>query len=128
MHPRQKEVEAVLRLPGEKRYQYFIKRAADANKVWGLWNDGWAMGVTDDGQSTIPVWPAAEYAEACKQGDWEVYKPKPIDLHEFMNEFVPQAAQDGVRISIFDTPSEASVLVNNDELLEDLKEELSKIE
>jgi hypothetical protein len=128
MRPNSKEVQAVLQLSGEKRYEYFIKRAADASKVWGLWNDGWAMGVTDEGKSTIPVWPAAEYAEACRQGDWSDYKPKSIDLHDFIDDFLPQLARDGVSVSIFDTPSEASVLVNDDELRQDLKEELSKIE
>lgn len=124
----QKEIEAVLRLPGEKRYQYFVKRVADTNKLWGLWSNGWAMAVTDQGQKTIPVWPAAEYAESCRIGDWKIYAPKAIDLPEFMNSFFPQLIRDGVRISIFDTPSEDSVLVDDDKLLDDLKNELSKIE
>jgi hypothetical protein len=124
----QKEIEAVLQLPGEKRYEYFIKRVADANKLWGLWNDGWAMGVTKDGQQTIPVWPAAEYADSCRQGEWEVYTPKSLDLHEFMDEFLPRLVRDGIRVSIFDIPSEASVLIDDDELLDDLKHELAKIE
>jgi hypothetical protein len=124
----QKEMNAVLQLSGEKRYQYFIKRVADANKLWSLWNNGWAMGTTSDGQKTIPVWPAAEYAESCRQGNWEAYRPKSIDLHEFMDEFLPRLVRDGVRVSIFDTPSENSVLINDDELIDDLKYELSKIE
>src|SRR6476620_996198 len=102
MKPNRNEIEAVLRLPGEKRYEYFIKRVADANKLWGLWDDGWAMGVTDKGQRTIPVWPAAEYAEACRQGDWVIYTPRAIDLHEFMDDFLPRLVRDGVRVSIFD--------------------------
>ena len=124
----QKEIEAVLRLPGEKRYEYFIKRVSDSNRLWGLWNDGWAMGVTNDGRKTIPVWPAAEYAELCRKDDWQAYTPKSIDLHEFMNHFLPGLVRDGVRVSIFDTPLEDSVLIDDDELLGDLKEELSKIE
>jgi hypothetical protein len=124
----QKEIEAVLKLPGEKRYQYFIKRVADANKLWGLWNDGWAMGITNDGQKTIPFWPAAEYAELCRKDDWQMYTSKSLDLHEFMDRFLPGLVRDGVRVSIFDTPLESSVLINDDELLDDLREELSKIE
>jgi uncharacterized protein DUF2750 len=128
MKVNQKEIEAVLRLPGDKRYQYFIKRVADAERLWGLWNDGWAMGVTNQGQKTIPVWPAEEYATLCRQGDWRLFVPKPIDLHEFMETLIPQLIRDGVKVSIFDTPSEASVLISDDELLDDLKHELSKIE
>jgi hypothetical protein len=45
-----------------------------------------------------------------------------------MDRFLPGLVRDGVRVSIFDTPLESSVLINDDELLDDLREELSKIE
>jgi hypothetical protein len=124
----QKEVQSVIALPSERRYRYFIKKAADSNRVWGLWNDGWAMGVTDDKEPTIPVWPASEYAELSRIGDWQNYVPRPIDLQEFMHLFLPQLQKDGIRISIFDTPSEESVFVDDRDLIRDLEDELSKIE
>ena len=125
---KRKEIEAVLQLPGERRYRYFIKRVADASKLWGLWNDGWATGITDDGQQTMPVWPAPEYADLCRLGDWKDYTPKDIELHYFMEEFLPNLIREGVRVSIFDTPSEDTVIINDSELIDDLKEELSKME
>jgi hypothetical protein len=123
-----REIEAVVLLPGRERYGYFIKKVADSNQVWGLWNEGWCMGITDTDQRTIAVWPAAEYAELCRVGDWQKCVPRAIGLQEFMREFLPNLVRDGIRVSIFDTPSEASVLINNDELIHDLEEELSKIE
>src|SRR5262245_58938374 len=108
-----KEIEAVLQLPGDKRYRQFIKRVADANMLWSLWNDGWALGVTDKGQKTIPLWPAFEYAELCRLGDWKDDTPKPIDLHEFMESFLPDLIRKGIRVSIFDTPSEDTVLIDD---------------
>jgi hypothetical protein len=57
-----------------------------------------------------------------------MYTSKSLDLHEFMDRFLPGLVRDGVRVSIFDTPLESSVLINDDELLDDLREELSKIE
>jgi hypothetical protein len=45
-----------------------------------------------------------------------------------MGEFLPRLVRDGIRVSIFDIPSEASVLIDDDELLADLKHELAKIE
>jgi hypothetical protein len=128
MNLRPKEVQSVIQLSGLERYRYFIKKVADANEVWGLWDDGWAMGVTNTNQSTIPIWPAREYADLCRIGDWNHYVPKAMDLAEFMNDFLPRLIRDNVRVSIFDTPSEASVLIRDDELMADLKEELSKIE
>ena len=123
-----REIESVVKLPGQKRYAYFIKKAADQNQVWGLWNEGWAMGATDTGTPTIPVWPAEEYARLCQVGDWRDFLPRPIPLQEFMHEMLPDTVRDGIRISIFDTPNESSVLISDDELLENLESELSKIE
>jgi hypothetical protein len=37
-----KEVESVLKLGGFARFKHFIKRVADEERAWGLWNDGWA--------------------------------------------------------------------------------------
>jgi hypothetical protein len=123
-----KEVEAVIKLPGEKRYSYFVKKIADQNQVWGLWNEGWAMGITDEGTPTIPLWPAKEYAELCRYGDWVCFQPTPIPLHEFMDEMLPDLTNDGVQVSIFDTPSKDAVFVSNEDLISSLKIELSKIE
>ena len=123
-----KEVQAVIALPSEQRYQYFIKKAADTNTVWGLWNQGWAMGVTDEKEPTIPVWPASEYAELSRIGDWQNYVPRSIDLSEFMQELLPQLRKDGVRISLFDTPSGEGIFIDDNELIRDLEDELSKIE
>jgi hypothetical protein len=38
-----KQMEAVLALPGPKRFQHFIKVVADWQEVWGLYRDGWAL-------------------------------------------------------------------------------------
>jgi len=123
-----KEMDSVVKLPGQKRYSYFVKRAADQKQVWGLWNNGWAMGITDEGTATIPIWPAKEYADLCKEGDWSGFQPKSIPLREFMHEMVPGLARDGVRVSIFDTPSGDSVFVSDEDLINGLEAELSKIE
>ncbi len=42
-------MEAVLALPREERYAHFVKRVADTEQVWGLYNNGWASAATDDG-------------------------------------------------------------------------------
>jgi hypothetical protein len=68
-------IEAVLALPGPKRYAHFIKVAADQDKVWGLFSDGWALAGTEDGKEVFPLWPAREYAELCASGLWADYEP-----------------------------------------------------
>ena len=41
-----KQIEAVLKLDGPKRYSYFIKVAADQRSIWGLYDEGWALAAT----------------------------------------------------------------------------------
>ena len=46
----EKEVENVISLPAEGRYEYFIKRVADWEVVWSLGNeDGWVLAGDDGG-------------------------------------------------------------------------------
>jgi hypothetical protein len=52
-----KEFEAVIKLPANIRYEYLIKKVADSEEVWGLYDDGWAMSSDDKGRLLIPFWP-----------------------------------------------------------------------
>ena len=124
----EKEVTAVVKLTGAQRYEYFVKKVADRNELWGLWNNGWALGATDDGESTLPLWPAEEYADLCRKDVWADYEPRSISLPDFLERLLPQMASDGIRPSIFDTPTENSVLIEMGELEHDLRTELAKIE
>lgn len=124
----EKEVAAVTSLPGARRYEYFIKKVADQNQVWALWQGSWATGVTDEGTITFPVWPAREYAERCRTGDWAAFESRSIPLSDFLNELLPQLTSDGLRVSVFDTPSEEAVFVDHDQFLADVRAELAKIE
>src|SRR4051812_31525339 len=65
--------EAVLRLDATARHTHFVKRVVDAELVWGLWKDGWALMADETGQQVFPLWPAREYAELCAVADWEGY-------------------------------------------------------
>ncbi|MCZ1269023.1 DUF2750 domain-containing protein, partial [Paenibacillus tundrae] len=42
-----KEFEAVIKLPANIRYEYFIKKVTDSEEIWGLYDDGWAMSSDD---------------------------------------------------------------------------------
>lgn len=49
-----KEFEAVIKIPGPKRYEYFIKKVVDYEELWGLYDDGWAITEDDQGNKMIP--------------------------------------------------------------------------
>jgi hypothetical protein len=127
VHP--KEVENVVRLPDDRRYEYFVKKIADWQNVWGLHGgSGWALAADDAGNQLIPFWPTAEFAQLCAQSEWEGYTPSPIALDIFMDKWLPGMMKDGRRLAVFPTPSGRGVAVEPTRLLLDLTSELEKLE
>ncbi|KFM84836.1 MULTISPECIES: DUF2750 domain-containing protein [Bacillus] len=118
-----KEVEALLKASKEKRYEYFIKRIADFEEVWSLYGDGWVMTEDDQGGKLIPFWPAKDYAELCAEQEWRECTARPIDLEEFVNEWLPGMKEDGIQPSIFFNSKDA-ITLPVDILLEDILAEL----
>lgn len=118
-----KEFEAVIKLPGKIRYEYFIKKVADYEELWGLYNDGWAMIADDNNNEMIPFWPKKEFAEYCATDDWKGYKAERIDLYKFMNNMLQDMKIDNVKASIFFN-NQTSVVLEIDDLINDLNEEL----
>lgn len=120
----QQQIESVLALPSEKRYQYFVKLAADREEVWGLYDDGWALAGTDTDTKILPLWPTKEYASLCAKDEWAEYIPEPIDLDEFLSEFLPGLKDAGILPGIFYTPIDKAVTPTIERLLNDITAEL----
>ena len=75
--PKEEEIVAVLQLDGPARYEYWIKKVADQQEIWSLWQQGgWALAGDDAGRILAPVWPHAKYASLCATGLWKGYVPK----------------------------------------------------
>jgi len=123
-----KQIESVVRLPGPKRYEHFVKQVADWEEAWGLYSDGWALAGTSEGQRVFPLWPAHEYAEQCATGDWSGYSPKVISLDDLLNVLLPRLSGDGDLTGVFYTPDDKGVTVDAAQLLNDLKAEAEKYE
>jgi hypothetical protein len=120
------QTDAIVALPGPKRYQHFIKVVADWEVVWGLYKDGWALASTEDGEKVFPVWPAKEYADMCAGGEWEGYEVKSFPVDELMTELVPSLKNNGVLIGVFYTPSDNGVVPDMEQFIEDINAELDK--
>lgn len=121
----QRQIEAVLKLDGQKRYEHFIKTIADTEEVFGLDKDGWAL-ASDGEYPVFPVWSAKEYAELCANGAWDGYEAVSFSLDEFMEELLPNLKGDGVLLGVFYTPEDKGVTPDIDKVLADLKTELEK--
>lgn len=125
---KEREVQAVLRLDGPKRFSHFVKRVADEERAWGLWKDGWALMADPDGTQIFPLWPASEYAELHRKGDWAEYETREIPLADLLDELIPKLAEKGALPGVFPTPSGKGVTLRPEELALALRKELENYE
>ncbi|QYY36750.1 DUF2750 domain-containing protein [Ruficoccus sp. ZRK36] len=130
MKPRinEKQLRSVMGLSAPKRYSYFIKKVADWEMVWGLYQNGWALTQSSEGNTVFPFWPAMEFAQLCATNEWENYSPEEIPLSDFMNDLLPKLGSDGILPGVFFVPEHGSVNASANQILEDLNEELSRLE
>jgi len=123
-----KQIEAVIKLPAPQRYSHFIKKVVGWRKMWGLYDDGWAMSEADDGSPLLPLWPEREYAERCIAGEWSSYQPREIELDEALDDMIPMLRESGIQPAVFFTPEHGSLNATLDDLERDLREELTRYE
>jgi hypothetical protein len=123
------EFESVLALPANRRYEYFVKRAASHGELWGLRGaGGWVVAGDDEGNKHFPVWPHPRFAEACATGPWDGEKPVAIDVDEWIEAWLPKLEEDGMRVAVFQKPDEQGVGVAPERLKKDLESEVAEFE
>jgi hypothetical protein len=123
------EFEAVLAQPAPKRCTYFLKRVAARGQLWGLHGaGGWVIAEDDDGYKHFPVWPHPRFATACAEREWKGEKAEPIDIDEWVEGWSPKMTEDGLRVSVFQTPADQGIGVSPERLKHDLEDELSHFE
>jgi hypothetical protein len=71
----------------------------------------------------IPFFPRKEFAEHCAVKEWGNFKAEPIDLYEFIDEWLVGMRMDALKPSIFPT-NQDSAMLEIDVLLNDLNNEL----
>jgi len=120
------QLAAVVTLAGPERYEYFIRRTAEAREVWGLYQDGWALAKTDDGTLVFPMWPANEYATLCAEFEWDGYDAQAFSLEELIEELLPQLEEDSVLPGVFYTPGDKGITPTVAQLIGDLEDELRR--
>ena len=123
-----KEFENVTRLEPKSRYEYFIKKVADWQEIWSLWNDGWVLMGDQEQNESVPVWPHPIYAESCAVGAWLGYKPKSIALSDWLEKWTPGMIKDQRAVAVFPTSDGSTVTIEPNKLKNDLEKELSNYE
>jgi len=123
--PNETEIEAVLSLDAPKRYEHWIKRVADQEVVWSLWQErGWALASNGAGRQLVPVWPHSKYAALCAVGVWVDCQPKAITLDVWLARWIPGMERDQQLVAVFPTTKEKGVCVDPKRLETDLRNEL----
>lgn len=123
---RAEQVRAVLQLSASARLAHFVKQVADSEVAWGLWFEGWALMADDQGARSFPLWPARDYAELMRTGDWEGYMPAEIALGDLLRELLPRLEKEGTLVGVFVTPEGESATLPAPELGAALQAELDR--
>ncbi|MBB5368806.1 MULTISPECIES: DUF2750 domain-containing protein [unclassified Janthinobacterium] len=121
MHP--EKIRQVTQLPVQQRYAYCVRKVADTQEVWGLYDAGWATAEAG-GKVSIPFWPEAAFAQACATGDWEHFQPCAIALDDFLNKWLPGMASNDQLASVFPVPHGSASIAAPADLLADLRDEV----
>lgn len=124
----EKKVASITAMGGPDRYDYFVRKVADFELLYGLFDDGWAMMESDDETRCFPFWPESEFAELLATERWKNYRPKEIELATFLGRWIPGMTKDGLSVAVFPTPTGPGVVVKPDRLAGDLAEECSQYE
>jgi hypothetical protein len=97
-------LQGVLELSPMRRHAWFLQRARELGEVWGLYLEGWALAVDEEGRDVLPLWPTPEAARLCATRMWAGYEPQRIPLSELLEELLPELAQEGIPVGVFFTP------------------------
>ncbi len=124
-----KELSAVLALPGNKRYDYFVKRVVDWEQIWSLKNShGWILAADEFEHEVVPVWPHAKFAELCAIDIWAGTTAEKISLSDWLQKWIVGLIRDQRNIAVFPTPSNCGILISPQRLQEDMEAEMQNYE
>ena len=123
---RPEEIARLFKKPGEKRYEYFVKKVADTEEVYGLADEeGWAL-LGDEGEDIIPLFPHAEFAEQFRvENEFEEYGIGVVDVNELM-EWLDEMEEEGMQVAVFPNLEMSGAVIHPARHKQDLQAELEK--
>lgn len=122
------DIQKLFKKPGEKRYEYFIKKVAESEEVFGLADEeGWALlGDDDDDTNILPLFPSTEFAEAFRvEVGFEENEVQVLDVNELL-EWLDDMIEDKMLVAVFPNTELNGAVVEPTLLKADLMKELEK--
>lgn len=123
------QLEHVLGMNGEERFDYFLSRVVEDREIWILVNaeNRFLKIVAEDGgYEYLPVWPDADFARQYTN-DSDGLVPKSISLPEFFKKWVPGLEKDGLEIGVLPGSDKTLWITEPSELKDDLQDVMSDI-
>lgn len=105
----------------------FLPESAEQGCVWALEGDGgFALCESEKYPQTevMPFWSQREFAEIHADGDWADYKVVPVDLEEFMDDWLTGMHEDVLLVGINWNDELEGIELEPLDLLEQLEQEL----
>jgi len=123
------QLNAVLALPDEQRYQHFVAKVADWQELWGVRNDdGWLVPAMPEGVEYFPVWPHPEYAQKTADKNFPGHTAEELDFDTWMESMLIAFAEDNVKVAVFPNMEWRCVLADAGQLREDIRVESEQYE
>lgn len=123
----EQQLNAVLALNNEERYQHFVSKVADWEQLWGVrTNDGWLVPATPEGVEYFPLWPHPEYAQRVADKNWPGHKAEELNYAFLVSEGLEKLANDNVKVAVFPDMAWQCILTDARQLLCDLLSEAEK--
>lgn len=122
-----KEIEAVSQLEAFQRYEYFIKRVADSDKMYTLVDDYGNLAIADvENSAVLSVWSAFEFAENNAVDEWGSSSVKEITIEEFEEDIIDIIEKNNWLINVFSIKGKSGFIVDINEFAKDLSAEMQK--
>lgn len=121
------KIQNVQSLSDEARCDYFVRKVADFEVIWGLSDKGWATAQAGECVA-IPLWPEKEFAKLCAIDEWNGFVPKPLPLGDFLAKWLPGLRADQRTCLIFPTSHSRGLIVPPERLQQLIEAELRQYE
>jgi len=113
----------------DKRLEYFIRKVADTELIWGSYGDnGWLLLSDENGRKIVPFWPEREFVNEYNITHKYEYFPKEMDLYYFLNKWINGLTKDKIDIAVFPVMKKESFIITPLELKVLLEDELEQYE
>ena len=101
------EFKALTKCRSEVRYQYALKRIADAETMWSIAKNKNTFAIQSLGnERLLPIWSSKEYAQAFCTNNWAGYEVIAITFDSFEESIIDYICEEGLLINVFPTGQE----------------------